>query len=663
MFPGQQASRQARNFARSGQDASTSSPLHGHSYYSLHSLPRPSPDMAEHTEAYSQFAEQSCGDQLKELTISTLSALPSAEYWCINKEDVEIFEADVLKLWKEGDLPVSDKPEFRTFEHRQRHENPSIGPSIHWVNENYIKKETLSAKTSWSLMRHPQGLKCDLFATHCWEEGIFEFLAALKGAWPTRTHHLWACFTAIPQNFHIQTVIGDDICSAPFTRALRSATHLLVIPNTRVSIYARLWCVYEAHIGLDLIKEGALIMVMPRIPLSRQAMIAKIAGMLAAVSGGLVAGEFDTKFAYMMGPLAWLLVGYAAPGCVLSLVCAATYVFPCLKQARKQIETRLEIDGDHELLAANIFFTVIRISFFGFCCGHSFQHFRPLLLEGRAQNYWYSTQTGKQMWWELGEEVPFVILELLLVLVLIQSLRLRLQECILDVAGRKLAFESVTKADCTNEVDEERIREAIKGHEQYIDESISRFRSIGKFSRGILRCSDLGVSNSILRGTSGTIRILQGLAGSVAWSFWWLADLHHAKNHGAAITLLCVFVVVMLVIEHELGALATLEIAKVFYFGIAYVILSNLPAAYDDDDLHHTGLLGFFEAHLPGFYNHHNIRHGKMSESVWPLQGVMLTALIIYLGCHYLGVCSRMQLSCKAVLDRSESESESCESE
>ena len=50
-----------------------------------------------------------------------------------------------------------------------------------------IKPITLSAgKVSWALMRHPEGLLCDLFITHCWEEGIFEFCDKVLQKLPVR---------------------------------------------------------------------------------------------------------------------------------------------------------------------------------------------------------------------------------------------------------------------------------------------------------------------------------------------------------------------------------------------------------------------------------------------------------------------------------------------
>ena len=40
----------------------------------------------------------------------------------------------------------------------------------------------------------------------------------------------------------------------PFAKALQRASHILVIPNSKISIYSRLWCVYEAYLGTTMEK-------------------------------------------------------------------------------------------------------------------------------------------------------------------------------------------------------------------------------------------------------------------------------------------------------------------------------------------------------------------------------------------------------------------------
>jgi hypothetical protein len=53
------------------------------------------------------------------------------------------------------------------------------------VNEQYITPIThFHGMMSWALMRNPAGLDCDMFISHAWLEGIFEFLRKVLHSWP-----------------------------------------------------------------------------------------------------------------------------------------------------------------------------------------------------------------------------------------------------------------------------------------------------------------------------------------------------------------------------------------------------------------------------------------------------------------------------------------------
>lgn len=57
------------------------------------------------------------------------------------------------------------------------------GPSIYSVNEQYIKPVTADAgKMSWALMMNPEGLDCDLFVSHAWQEGE-AVVWVVEGCW------------------------------------------------------------------------------------------------------------------------------------------------------------------------------------------------------------------------------------------------------------------------------------------------------------------------------------------------------------------------------------------------------------------------------------------------------------------------------------------------
>jgi hypothetical protein len=125
----------------------------------------------------------------------------------------------------------------------------SIGPSVYEVVKQFVKPTTAAAgDMSWALMKHSDGLECDLFISHGWSEGIFEFISKVLESWPSGTENAYVCFLSNPQNLNIMELVGSPV-NSPFAHALRSSKYVLVIPNERESIYSRIWCCYEAFLS------------------------------------------------------------------------------------------------------------------------------------------------------------------------------------------------------------------------------------------------------------------------------------------------------------------------------------------------------------------------------------------------------------------------------
>eukprot|EP00928_Gymnodinium_smaydae_P000119 TRINITY_DN10045_c0_g1_i2.p1 TRINITY_DN10045_c0_g1~~TRINITY_DN10045_c0_g1_i2.p1 ORF type:complete len:610 (+),score=66.04 TRINITY_DN10045_c0_g1_i2:67-1830(+) len=165
-----------------------------------------------------------------------------AEYWSVKREDLTQFRRLVALALASQQITPTDEDNFNPVDKRH-------GPNVYTVTEQFIKPRTAQAGgMSWALMLHPDGLKCDIFVTHAWQEGIFEFIDKVVGGWPFGGRHAWCCMLALPQNLHISSFIRSPQFS-PFAVALRVASHLLVVSNTKSSIYSRLWCAYEAHIA------------------------------------------------------------------------------------------------------------------------------------------------------------------------------------------------------------------------------------------------------------------------------------------------------------------------------------------------------------------------------------------------------------------------------
>ena len=117
------------------------------------------------------------------------------------------------------------------------------GPSIYIVNEQYIRPVTREAgMMSWALMRNPDGLDCELFISHAWQEGVFEFLRKVRHSWPRGVRNAWCCMLANPQNLDIAAML-ETPSESPFAVALRASKIVLVIPNRHQSdsVKVKVW--------------------------------------------------------------------------------------------------------------------------------------------------------------------------------------------------------------------------------------------------------------------------------------------------------------------------------------------------------------------------------------------------------------------------------------
>eukprot|EP00929_Paragymnodinium_shiwhaense_P121438 TRINITY_DN9366_c0_g2_i1.p1 TRINITY_DN9366_c0_g2~~TRINITY_DN9366_c0_g2_i1.p1 ORF type:complete len:711 (-),score=106.16 TRINITY_DN9366_c0_g2_i1:258-2390(-) len=162
--------------------------------------------------------------------------------WCVDQQDLRELREQVWSAICMGRIIPTELDPFDPQDDR-------TGPSIYTVTEQFIKRRTRKAgDCSWALMRHPEGLKCDLFITHAWSEGIFEFIDKVLYSWPNGATGAYCCMLSNPQNLDISALV-DDPLDSPFYHALWSATHMLVVPNHKSSIYTRLWCVFEAHLA------------------------------------------------------------------------------------------------------------------------------------------------------------------------------------------------------------------------------------------------------------------------------------------------------------------------------------------------------------------------------------------------------------------------------
>eukprot|EP00929_Paragymnodinium_shiwhaense_P050598 TRINITY_DN25479_c0_g2_i1.p1 TRINITY_DN25479_c0_g2~~TRINITY_DN25479_c0_g2_i1.p1 ORF type:complete len:554 (+),score=79.53 TRINITY_DN25479_c0_g2_i1:150-1811(+) len=164
--------------------------------------------------------------------------------WCVTKADLRHLRSEVQRSIVEGVV-------FHTVRDPFEISDTICGPNMYTVNEQLIKPVTAAAGgMSWALMRHEDGLPCDIFVSHAWEEGTYEFIDKVLHSWASEGTYAWCCMLAIPQNLNITSLISDPR-SSPFADALYVSKHVLAVPNMKASIYSRVWCTYEAFLAIE----------------------------------------------------------------------------------------------------------------------------------------------------------------------------------------------------------------------------------------------------------------------------------------------------------------------------------------------------------------------------------------------------------------------------
>lgn len=224
-----------------------------------------------------------------------------ADEWCVTKRDLRFLRREVQRAIREGVIRPTQRDNFAATD-------LEYGPTIYTVTEQFIKPITRDAGgMSWALMRNPGGLKCDIFVTHAWQEGVFEFLEKVLDSWPRGRKHIWCCMLSNPQNLNIAKLIQRP-SESPFAIALRSASCMLVVPNQHSSIYTRLWCAYEAFLAWEAEKVILTATASHKKRIWRTVPVAALcglAGYIAAKNRFLVSDQLSGPVTITVFVLAW----------------------------------------------------------------------------------------------------------------------------------------------------------------------------------------------------------------------------------------------------------------------------------------------------------------------------------------------------------------------
>jgi len=120
------------------------------------------------------------------------------------------------------------------------------------VNKAIIEPSCAEHGKSYALTLNPVGLKLDAFVTHAWDEPFDQFIESIQHVFHTTMEkpNLWICAFALFQGDAkaIAAQVGagtDSLDDSPFARALSGASMYVVVRNSSVDIYSRIWCVAE----------------------------------------------------------------------------------------------------------------------------------------------------------------------------------------------------------------------------------------------------------------------------------------------------------------------------------------------------------------------------------------------------------------------------------
>lgn len=391
-------------------------------------------------------------------------------------------------------------------------EDGMIGPNMYNVVNNFIQPLTKAAgRMSWALLRHPEGLKCDLFITHGWSEGSAELIDKILASWPPGKVAAWCCIFANPQNLDISDLIREP-CTSPFAKALNCSSHMMVVSNGQMSIYTRVWCVYEAYLAYT---WGKTIFTAVAPHTREKVVTASI--VLASLLSGLVIGKFLPAF----GDYSWTLthpdfpLWYPEQMAVVSLISALTS--QSMSRPRVVCQT------------VNIFGIVVTSISMCVILTHCWLHRGTVMFHGHIHWHQLSFWAGCILKSGMPAAVICRLLQpLLLVYFMLSELDSLRAECLREEARQLAQFSSILHAASTSESDKQAIMSDIGDRVEAVDKSIRILLAAGMSTLQLRSAAERGVD---VAGAADQ-RYAIGWAGV---SIWGLITVYFCNGAGLGV--------------------------------------------------------------------------------------------------------------------------------
>ncbi|CAE6914109.1 unnamed protein product [Symbiodinium sp. CCMP2592] len=403
--------------------------------------------------------------------------------WCITRSEFYAFIEEVRELWKLDKIPDGDVP--NAF-----HSDPHHGPNLYQVNQHFVKPVTWAAGgMSYALMKHPAGLPCQVFLSHAWAEGLFELGDLVHRGWPRLQGivNLYCCLLANPQNLNIEDLLSVAPEESPFARAMKSATHVLVVPNDTVSIYTRLWCVYEAYLGTQWQK----VVIMPTRPRpSVQRAVVMQTLLLPWSVGVLVGSVLAVALLHHRKTKKTIVIWAMFVNVTLTALC---FITSCMSKL-----------NTHSCRSWMKFTIIGKL------------HICLTLTSAALACTWLSFPMHRGTSWDhfLHFFIP-VAVTLFNLLRVAQINQQQLESREICTQAGNLHVQTLDDATCSHPLDEERIRLAISGREAEVDLAIRVLMQAGSYNESLRRRYEAGLS---IKGMGNTDLLIKTPLVCILWS-------------------------------------------------------------------------------------------------------------------------------------------------
>jgi len=111
-----------------------------------------------------------------------------------------------------------------------------------------VKPTCERTKKSCALYKNENGLPCQAFVTHAWDEPFGEFVDSIEKVHQANPDkpNLWICtFALLQDECAVKQELDTPLEETPFVSALKDASEFVVVRNSKTDICSRLWCVCE----------------------------------------------------------------------------------------------------------------------------------------------------------------------------------------------------------------------------------------------------------------------------------------------------------------------------------------------------------------------------------------------------------------------------------